>query len=116
MISYFKKHHEKIFIYGLYASYTLYALILLGISTSAPKYLKELQGFLKLYVSLFLIWRFNPYRTAQMTPFDKRVVFSSAMFLLTTTTITQLVLSFITPIKGDVHNVLSTFGEAIISA
>ncbi len=95
MLSYIQKHHEKAFIYGLYVSYILYAIVFLGLSTTAPKYLSYLRGFLKLYVSIFLIWRFNPYNNEKMTLFDKRVVFSSAIFLLTTTTLTQVVLKYI---------------------
>lgn len=106
MIDYIKQHHEKIFIYGLYASYILYALILLGISTTAPKYLSNLRGFLKLYVSIFLLWRFNPYRNERMTKFDKRVVFSCALFLLTTTTITELAYNYLKPVKKQVKNII----------
>ena len=95
MLSYIQKHHETVFIYGLYFSYILYAIIFLGLSTSAPKYLTYLRGFLKLYVSIFLIWRFNPYSNEKMTSFDKRVVFSSAIFLLTTTTLTEFMLSYL---------------------
>lgn len=106
MLDYIKQHHEKIFIYGLYTSYILYALILLGISSTAPKYLSKLQGYLKIYVSLFLLWRFNPYRNERMTKFDKRVVFSCALFLLTTTTITQLTYNYLEPIKNNIKKII----------
>lgn len=89
--NFFKKYHEKIFFFSIYASYILYALVLFGLSTTAPKYLEYLKSFLKLYVSLFLLWRFNPLRKTKMTTFDQRVVFSCALFLLTTTTITEIV-------------------------
>lgn len=110
MISYIKKHHEKLFIYGLYASYFLYTIILLGLSATAPKYLSTLRSFLKIYVSVFLLWRFNPYRNELMTKFDKRVVFSCALFLLTTTTITQLVLNYLKPIDNRVKDIFSKIG------
>jgi hypothetical protein len=70
-------------------------LILFGITTTAPEYLTTLQSFLKFYISIILIWRFNPFRKNEMTDFDRRLVFSCAMFLLTTTTITSLVINYI---------------------
>ena len=113
MISYIKKHHEKIFKYGLYTSYFLYTLILLGLSATAPKYLSTLQSFLKVYVSLFLLWKFNPYRDENMTKFDKRVVFSCALFLLTTTTVTDVVLSYLRPVDNKAKNILEKVGSII---
>lgn len=109
MLSYIQTHHETIFIYGLYLSYLLYAVILLGISASAPKYLEYLRGFLKLYVSLFLIWRFNPLRKEKMTNFDRRIVFSSALFLLTTTILTQIAMKFIKPIETHVRGLVGAY-------
>jgi hypothetical protein len=103
---YIKSHHEKIFIYGLYSSYVLFIIVLLGVSTTAPKYLSSLEKFLKLYVSLFLLWRFNPLRKKPFRRFDRRVVFSCALFLLTTTILTDAVIIYLEKVKGKVVNFL----------
>ena len=60
----------------------LYVIIAFGLSVNAPKYLVMLEYFLKIYVSLFLIWRFNPYRTVQFTNFDRKIAFNAGIFLL----------------------------------
>ena len=48
---------NKIFDSVLYVTYILYIVIALGLSANAPQYLDELQRYIKLYVSLFLIYR-----------------------------------------------------------
>ena len=44
-----------------------------------------LQVYMKYYVTIFLLIRFNPFTNNTFTEFDRKVVFSSAIFLLTTT-------------------------------
>ena len=63
-------------------TYTLYIVIALGISASAPMYLKDLVYYTKIYVSLFLIVRFNPFRSVKFTPLDAKIAFNAGMFLL----------------------------------
>ena len=81
--------HENIFNIGLLLSYVLYFFAFFKIGVYDPKYLDDLQHFLKYYVIGFLLIRFNPLSKPVFTEFDRRVVFSSAIFLLTTTVITQ---------------------------
>jgi hypothetical protein len=87
--------HQNLFLYGLYASYILYAVILFGVSTKAPAYLSTLDNALKIYICLFLLLRFNPFMKTTFTEFDRRVVFSSAFFLLTTTTLVDVLEKYI---------------------
>jgi hypothetical protein len=86
MVSVFQ---QKIYKFVLYTSYVLYALSILSIYTKAPEYLTTLNVLLKIYVSLFLIVRFNPFVKIAFTEFDRQIVFSAGIFLALTTTITQ---------------------------
>lgn len=106
MIDIIRNNHEKIFLYGLYSSYVLFIIVLLGISTTAPKYLSSLEKFLKLYVSLFLLWRFNPLRKKPFRKFDRRVVFSCALFLLMTTLLTDAVMAYLQIFRGKIVNLI----------
>ena len=83
------KFHEIIFHSALYLSYFLYIVAYLQIGYYNPKYLDMLQLYMKYYVTLFLLIRFNPFTTNSFTEFDRKVVFSSAIFLLTTSTISK---------------------------
>lgn len=95
--------HEKIYDYAVYGSYILYGLALFGITSFAPDYLDSLRNIIKIYISLVLIIRFNPFtnKNSRISKFDKRLVFSSAIFLLLTTSITSLVEYYIFKIVKD---------------
>jgi len=85
------KVQHILFDYVIILSYIIYFLAALGILAWAPKYLYWIDLFIKVYVSIFLIWRFNPFRPfVPFTNLDKKVVFSSGMILLTNICITYL--------------------------
>jgi hypothetical protein len=87
---------EDIYYYLLYTFYVLYILVILNLSyfNSVTKYLPSVQSALKYFVILFLIVRFNPYSNTKITEFDKKIIFSSSLFLLSTTTFTDLLLKY----------------------
>ena len=67
---------------------------------TAPQYLDQLHSYIKLYISLFLIIRFNPLRKLEFSELDKEISFSAGVFLLTTTTITEILITYLTQIKN----------------
>tara|TARA_R110002012_G_scaffold89235_3_gene219301 strand:+ start:470 stop:775 length:306 start_codon:yes stop_codon:yes gene_type:complete len=87
------KYHELVFDIALYLSYILYIVVYLRIGSS-KKYQELLENIMKYYVIGFLLIRFNPFTKNTFTEFDRRIVFSSAIFLLTTTTITEYAKDF----------------------
>jgi hypothetical protein len=87
---------EDVYYYLLYTFYVLYIIVILNLSyfNSITKYLPVIQSALKYFVIIFLIVRFNPYSNSKITEFDKKIVFSSSFFLLSTTTATDLLLTY----------------------
>ena len=81
-------------------SYLSYVLVLLGVTTSAPQYLSYIDYYVKIYISLFLLWRFNMFQKIQFSELDRRIAFSAGMFLLATTTATQLTQDYLKEIRG----------------
>ena len=79
----------------VYITWALYIAIALGLSANAPQYLDDLQYYVKIYVSLFLIDRFNPLRRVHLTGLDAKIAFSAGVFLLTTTAINTILTSYI---------------------
>ena len=82
--------HRTAFQWGLYASYALAIATALGAAFIKPEYLRTVEQLLQIYVSLFLVIRFNPIVRDKMR-FDKhdaKVAFSSGLFLLFTTVLT----------------------------
>ena len=100
---YMSELHERLYDYAIYISYILYALALFGLSNYAPEYLDSLRDFIKLYISLVLIIKFNPFthKSGYISTFDKKLVFSAGVFLLLTTSITTIVEKYIVDIVDN---------------
>ena len=95
---------DRIFDIVMYITYILYIAIALGLSASAPEYLDELQYYTKLYVSLFLIYRFNPFRRVKFTGLDAKITFSAGVFLLSTTFFNSILKTYLINIKTFLNN------------
>ena len=64
-------------------SYLLYIIVLFGVSYEAPKYLNTLDYYVSVYVSFFLIVRFNPFRKIEFNDLDRKIAFSAGTLLFT---------------------------------
>jgi len=80
-------------------TYFVYVATLLGLSTTKPQYLYDLDKYVKIYIALFLIWRFNMFRKIEFTELDRKIVFSAALFLLATTAVNNILVTYLTQIK-----------------
>jgi hypothetical protein len=90
MHDYIDSFQEKAFDTSINITYFLIIVTALGLSSTAPRYLDTLDYYVKVYVSLFLVWRFNPFRNINhFTKLDKKIAFSSGLFILTTTFLTS---------------------------
>ena len=99
---FFKDIHNfqtKAFSIIVYLTWALYISMILGLSANAPQYLDDLQYYVKMYVSLFLIIRFNPFRKVRFTELDGRIAFSAGVFLLATTAINTIVQTYLNKAK-----------------
>ena len=80
------RFQEIVYDYVAILSFTLYLFVLFGLSVAAPQYLDWLDYGIKIYVCTFLIIRFNPFRHYyEFTDLDRKIVFTAAMLLLTST-------------------------------
>lgn len=83
-------------------TYLLYFAIALGLSASAPNYLKDLTYYAKIYVSAFLLIRFNPFRRVQFTPLDARIAFHAGVFLMFATVLDGILAKYLDTIKNTI--------------
>jgi hypothetical protein len=98
------KIQDKLFDIFIIISYLTYALILLGITTTKPKYLVYMDTIVQAYISLFLIIRFNPYRNILFTELDRKICFSAGLFLFTTTAINRIMINYFDNIAAFIKN------------
>jgi hypothetical protein len=70
----------------------------------APKYLDIMDYYIRIYICLFLIWRFNPLReNYEFTKLDRKIAFSAGLFILTTTALNQ----YLEQLKELLKNLIS---------
>ena len=88
--------HQKLYFWTQLLYYILYAASLLGIFFIAPEYLATLINIIKIYICILLIWKFNPFtnRRAAVGTHERELIFSSAIFLLLTTSIGDMLIQF----------------------
>jgi hypothetical protein len=84
------------------ATYLLYILFAIGIFKSAPQYLEKLDYYVKIYISVFLLWRFNPFRTIHFTELDRKIAFSAGIFLFTTSAVNQILTTYLMDVKNNI--------------
>jgi hypothetical protein len=90
----FSSLQEYSFLIFIFLSYLLVSLSILKLSTNADKYSLILDYYVKIYICLYLIIKFNPFVKTEFTNHDRRVAFSSGLFLLSTTVIYKLLMNF----------------------
>ncbi len=92
------------------SSYILIFLTTLGLSKNAVDYLNLIDYYIRIYICLFLIYRFNPLRKIEFNELDRQIAFSAGLFLLTTSALNNYIiilqtymLDFIKSIKNKVN-------------
>ena len=99
------KLQSQLFDLIIIITWSLYIIIVLGLSANAPNYLDDLQYYVKIYVSLFLILRFNPFRHVKFTYLDAKIAFNAGIFLIMTTFIGSFIQKYILDIQTIVRKI-----------
>ena len=69
----------------------LYIIVYIGLITNKPIYLQMLITGFHTFICLFLLYKFNPFRTHTLNQNDGKIIFASALFMLTNLGITEIV-------------------------
>lgn len=88
------EYHEKILNFMFKLTGIVFLLSFIGIYSKAPEYFNTLNLIVKIYISVFLIFYFNPYSKHKFTEFDRGIVFRAGIFLLLTTITTHIAMSY----------------------
>lgn len=98
------RYQEHMFDAIIHVSYLLILFSALGWSQSAPKYLENLDYYVRVYICLFLMWRFHPFRKYYtFTELDRKIAFSAGAFILTTTALNEYLEQFKQNLRALVH-------------
>jgi hypothetical protein len=78
-------------------TYMLLFLSALGLYPKAKDYLSITNEIIRVYICLFLLYRFHPFQSAKpFTTLDRRIAFSAGLFILTTTILNKYITPFTT--------------------
>jgi len=90
------KFQDQLFNIVLMFTGAFYLTTLLGTSIISPVLFMRVDYYIKLYVAIFLIVRYNPiFRPAKYTPLDRKVSFHAGVFILFTMFIKQILTSYV---------------------
>ena len=77
---------EYIFNFIIFISYIFLIVPFMGLSIIAPHYLNQFENYVKLYICISLLLRFNPLRNkSTFNSLDRKIAFSAGLLLLSTT-------------------------------
>lgn len=81
----FYKYQNYFFNTFIFISYLLLFLSIFGFPQFSMKYLPIIDYYIRIYICLFLIIRFNPLRyNYEFTELDRKIAFSAGLLILTT--------------------------------
>jgi len=83
--------HQKIYFTILYLLYFIYFITFTKVYYINPIYLEIFETINIYYISLYLVYRFNPFSKIYFNNFDKQIIFSTGLLLLFSNTIMNFV-------------------------
>jgi len=96
------KIQERAFDIFVIVSYILVIISFLGLSTRAEFLLSQIDFYVRIYICLFLILRFNPLRSYyEFTNLDRKITFTAGVFILTT----SVLANYLSIIKNYLHSI-----------
>jgi hypothetical protein len=106
--------HTSAYLWTVFLIHVTYAIVLVGLVETEPSFLANVEYYVKVYVSVFLILRFNPYRhTGKFTEIDRRIVFSAAIFIVTTSVLKHVIDQYRSQIKATLRRVFHPLVSAV---
>ncbi len=79
----------QLYIFRLFvvASYLLIILVLIGIQipNKIYNYYYTIDFYIRIYICIFLLWRFNPFQKIKFNELDRNIAFSAGLVILSTT-------------------------------
>jgi hypothetical protein len=109
------RYQNNAFSIFIILTYIIYIASAIGISKTAPVYLDDFDYYVKIYISLFLLWRFNMFRKIEFNELDRKIAFSAGLFLFTSTAVYNILTSYFkTTEKNTPQLIRESFNYAFI--
>jgi hypothetical protein len=92
----------KLFTLFIILFYVFAIVSALGVYPNAQSYVETMDYYMRIYICLFLIWRFNPFSNHRFDELDKKIVFMAGVIILSTTALNQYLVLLRTKIKDTI--------------
>jgi hypothetical protein len=86
------ENFSHFFLMSLMVVHVLLVFIFLGVVYIDTKYVETVSSIIRICMCLILIIRFNPFTKAELKKYDRELIFTSAMLLLTNEAITKYII------------------------
>ena len=100
---YLQNEPVKIYYIVIGILYTGYILTFLGIYYANPEYIQQLNIFIRVFVSVVLLVRFNPFNEVVVSKSDRILISAAAFFLLITTGVTEIMIRYAREVTNGLH-------------
>lgn len=81
------------FLISLMVVHVILAFVFLGVVYVDAKYVETVSSIIRVCMCLILLYRFNPFTKAELKKYDRELIFTAAMLLLTNEAITKYIIS-----------------------
>jgi len=99
-----------LFVGTLFVWHVLYFALFFGLAFINEIYIRWLSTAIQIFICLFLIIRFRPFRDYTITQFDATVIFASATSLLTNVLTTEIFSAYVGTLSNEAKGVFSGKG------
>jgi hypothetical protein len=103
LLYYIQDHGLNIFII---LSWFSIITLSLGFTIINPEYISTMNYYIKIYICLYLMYRFNAFNKVKFTELDRKIVFTAAVFIFTTTALDKYLLENLSIIKNYLKSLL----------
>jgi hypothetical protein len=101
---------KPVYMGSLFILHFVYILITIGVIQYTPQIISNLNIFIQIFISVFLMIKFFPFRKHELKEFDSTIIFGSAIFLLTNLGFTEYLTNYfgtkkvVSEIERVIHN------------
>jgi hypothetical protein len=107
---------EKLYNCAIILMYVLYGIVLLGFGRNLEHYITTIEFFIKLYVGIFLLVRFNYFTKVsnKLTSLDIKIAFNAGFFLIFTTILDNAIIKYF-KLKLNPNSLSSELNSSVAS-
>ena len=105
-LDFYTKVQLYVFRFFVITSYLLIVLVFIGIQipNKIYNYYHTIDFYIRIYICIFLLWRFNPFQKIKFNELDRHIAFSAGLVILSTTILNN----YLVQLKEKIQNQITT--------